>query len=283
VISVCICTRDRIDSLRIALESLAASASPVGQVVVSDDGDPSSDAVAELCAGFDRVEYLRGPRRGLCANRNVALRSARGELVLFLDDDAAVQPDFLTHVANSRRRAVDPDRLVVTGVEIRDGFVVVPHEQTFLGFQEVPYRSGDAVQTIVMNATVFPKALFDIVQFDERLSYGYDEVDLATRAVRMGYRIEICEEARVIHRPSPIHRNSHEANIDAARLYVTTKRYALTQSKPLKGAAFFMYASAHVLAAGLMRDGLRGLKQGGRSVARGARDVAALKGRPAAA
>jgi GT2 family glycosyltransferase len=199
--------------------------------------------------------------------------------VLLLDDDAEVEPDFFTQIAAYRAAADDPDHLIVTGVEIRDGFVIEPHEQSFLGFQNIPYEPGDTVQTIVMNATVFPAALFERVRFDERLAYGYDEVDVATRAVASGYRIEICTDACVRHRLSPIHRDANYQHIDAARLYVTTRRYASTQGSPLKGVVYFVLASAHIVVASARRDGGRGVLRGIRSVRRGAERLLAARRR----
>jgi GT2 family glycosyltransferase len=128
-----------------------------------------------------------------------------------------------------------------------------------------------------MNATVFPIGLFQRVRFDERLSYGYDEVDLATRAVAAGFRIEICPSARVEHRLSPVHRDANESHIQASRLYVTAKRYAFTERRPLKAAVFFAYASVHVLGVGLRTGGLAGLRRGAASIWRAARDLAAFR------
>jgi glycosyltransferase involved in cell wall biosynthesis len=274
MITVCICTRDRPEPLRIALGSIAASEIPVDQVIVSDDGDPGSTATAEVCEAFARVTYACGPRRGLCANRNAALEHVDGDVVLFLDDDAAILPDFFSRIEKARSRSTDREHLIVTGSELRQGFVIVAHEQTFLGFQAAPYDGRDVVRTIVMNATVFPTGLFQRVRFDERLAYGYDEVDLATRAVAAGYRIEICAEALVEHSPSPVHRGANESYIDASRLYVTAKRYAFTERRPLKAAGFFACASAHVLAAGLRDGGLAGLRRGMASIVRAAQDIA---------
>jgi GT2 family glycosyltransferase len=260
-----------------ALASLAASEVPVEQIVVSDDGDPPSDAVAAMCTRSPNITYTQGPRRGLCANRNHALARANGDAVLFLDDDAAIASDFFTRILRVRGAAADPARLIVTGSELRDGHLILPHEQSFLGFQDVPYRGHDCVRTIVMNATVFPRALFHNVQFDERLTYGYDEVDLATRAVASGFEIAIVEDAQVEHFPSAVHRQDQDANVDAARLYVTTKRYAVTQRNPRKAIAYFVVAAAHMLISGARRGGLPGLRAALHSVAASASLLRALR------
>ena len=39
------------------------------------------------------VRYFKAPRAGLPAQRNDAVREARGEIVFFIDDDSEVSPD----------------------------------------------------------------------------------------------------------------------------------------------------------------------------------------------
>ncbi len=74
--------------------------------------------------------------------------------------------------------------------------LVRAHDQSFLGFQSVPYRPGARPRTIVMNSTLAPRALFQRgASFDENLVYGYDEVDLASQAVALGFDIVQCDDA----------------------------------------------------------------------------------------
>lgn len=64
---------------------------PVAEIVVVDDGSeaPLADAVAEAACGDPRVRVVRLPdNRGSCGARNAGVDAARGEFVLFVDDDA---------------------------------------------------------------------------------------------------------------------------------------------------------------------------------------------------
>ena len=81
-------------------------------------------------------------------------------------------------------------RVVVSGSEDNRGHNVVAHAQNFLGFQARPYREGEALSSIVINATVFPRTLFEEHHFDPQIRYGYEEADLASRLARAGYRLE---------------------------------------------------------------------------------------------
>jgi GT2 family glycosyltransferase len=246
--SVCICTRNRPDELRIALASVLASARPAHDIVVSDD---STDARtrAMVAAEFAPVTYLEGPRIGLGGNRNAALARARGTHVLFIDDDAVLAPDFLGRVAacldGLGERAA---RGIVAGTELNHGALVVPRKVSFLGYQSLDYGPGERHETFVINAAVFPRALFALLRFDPSLVYGCDEIDLAVRAVRLhGADIRFVPELANSHFPSRTNRDFYAPFLEASRIYVQFKRYYWVEGKHAKAACFLALAHAHIL------------------------------------
>jgi GT2 family glycosyltransferase len=266
-VSVCICTRNRVGELRDCLRSIAGSSVPPVQVVVSDDGD---DDLGELMTAQDLpVTYTRGPRAGLAANRNNAIAAATGSQLLFLDDDAALGEDFLATVA-ARLAQLPPERAattIVTGAEINRGRTVEPNGLDVLGFQKRPYRPGEPLRTVVINATLFPRSVFELIRFDPNLRYGYEEVDFATRARAEGFAIVPCFEATNFHNPSASGRDGHSGLASASRLYVTLKRRRWTEGSRLRAWGGFGLAAAHHLLASVRRAGLAGIGEAGRSVA----------------
>lgn len=107
-VTVCICTRDREAPLARALESLTAVEPSPGlewEVLVIDNG--SARPVAEGISGFSARLPLRvaqEPRGGLSLARNTAIGLARGEVVIFVDDDATVRPGWLAAYVDGSRR-----------------------------------------------------------------------------------------------------------------------------------------------------------------------------------
>lgn len=257
--SVCICTRNRPDDLRKALESVERSELPVHEAIVSDD---STDARTErlVRTSFPNVAYLAGPRRGLSANRNHAIRAVTGSHVLFMDDDVILAENFFTLVRTTLQANVDRygHKQIVTGLENKNGVIIYPHEQSFLGFQQRSYKDGEPLKTIVINSTVFPAFMFKEIQFDEQLVYGYEEVDIATRAVRSGYAVVLAEKAVNFHYPSEINRDYYRPHTIKSRLYATLKRYWLTERKRTKALSFFVLALVHTLVHGMKDGGARG-------------------------
>lgn len=103
-VSVLVCTRNRIGSLRATLESISRVDVPRGwavEVVVVDNG--SSDGTHELVRSFQfpwglaRLEVEA--RRGVASARTRALRVAKGEVLLWTDDDVRVPRDWLERMA----------------------------------------------------------------------------------------------------------------------------------------------------------------------------------------
>lgn len=245
---------------------------PVEQVVVSDDStdDRSRDVIR---ADYPGVEWLRGPRRGLGPNRNMALTAARGTHVLFLDDDAELGTGFLDRCA-ARLSFIAPTerpRTILTGVELHpDGRRVIAHEQDFLGFQHRAYQAEAQIRTVVINSALFPRTIFDEHRFDDQLIYGYDEVDLTSRAVRAGYSILHEEDAVNLHRPSTVNREYYHPYIESSRMYVTTKRRGMTEGRRLAAAGYLIVATVH-LAVASRRGGRVTLREVPATVVRAAR------------
>jgi len=98
--TVIICTHNRATVVGRAVEgALAEVRTRDAEVLVVDNA--STDATAAVLAGVlqrfgPEVRVVREPDLGLCAARNRGLAEARGEIAVFLDDDAVPRPGWLT-------------------------------------------------------------------------------------------------------------------------------------------------------------------------------------------
>jgi glycosyltransferase involved in cell wall biosynthesis len=89
-LSIAVCTHDRPDRLRRALESLLVQSAPAEILVI--DNAPSDSRARAVAESMPGVRYLVEPVPGLDFARNRALAAAAGKVVAFLDDDAVAEP-----------------------------------------------------------------------------------------------------------------------------------------------------------------------------------------------
>lgn len=95
-ISICIPTYNRKEYLLQAIESSLAQRYENFEVVVVDDG--STDGTREMMQSIrdDRIRYIRNDEnRGRSYTRNRCIEEAKGEYILWLDDDDALTDDIL--------------------------------------------------------------------------------------------------------------------------------------------------------------------------------------------
>ena len=97
-IAVVIPTHNRSEVLRKTLDALCkqTAARYLLEVIVVSDGstDSTGETVSEF-AGRLPVKFLEQPQRGVSSARNLGLKSAGAEVVLFLDDDVIPSPQLI--------------------------------------------------------------------------------------------------------------------------------------------------------------------------------------------
>jgi glycosyltransferase involved in cell wall biosynthesis len=107
-ITVAICTFNRADSLRRTLDSLGALELPTGLawelVVVNNKSTDHTDDVIGEYWGRLPVRRELEPRPGLSNARNRAIDVAKGEYIVWTDDDVVVDPGWLRAYAEAFRR-----------------------------------------------------------------------------------------------------------------------------------------------------------------------------------
>lgn len=109
-LSVIICTWNRSKTLALTLASLEASDVPIGiewEVLVVDNN--STDDTSFVCQTFvekasGRFRYLFEKQQGKSFALNAGILQARGEILVFTDDDATVGQQWLSEIYETFRR-----------------------------------------------------------------------------------------------------------------------------------------------------------------------------------
>jgi glycosyltransferase involved in cell wall biosynthesis len=190
--SLIIPTYNRVALLKKTLQSLSRLASPVDtfEVIVVDDGsdDETGDFVQSASFPFDLRFFRHQDNRFASAARNTGIRAAQGEVILFLDDDMEVVPEFLEEHLNYHR---GPRQAAVMGnIRMHPGIIPTGMIRYLSSRgvhklkpgQGMPFRywcSGNASlkRSIVLEAGLF----------DERIRcYGGEDLELAYRLQQRG-------------------------------------------------------------------------------------------------
>ncbi len=106
-ISVIICTYNRHELLRRALDSVLMQDMTDFEVIIVDDG--SDDPVDLPIAYLDRVRMIRTEHRGVGAARSEGLQAACGTFVAYCDDDDEWKPH---HLGCVRTRYAEAERSI---------------------------------------------------------------------------------------------------------------------------------------------------------------------------
>ena len=102
-VTVAICTHNRAKDTGEAIESVLAQSYEQEQIEIVVIDNRSTDNTAEVVTGLarlhgPRVRYVLESKLGLSVARNRAIREARGEYILFLDDDAIASRDWVRKI-----------------------------------------------------------------------------------------------------------------------------------------------------------------------------------------
>jgi glycosyltransferase involved in cell wall biosynthesis len=98
-LSVVVCTHNRHEDLERCLEALAALDEAPEVIVVDSASDPPCRALVErYWSRLPGLVYVHEPKPGLSRARNRGVSHANGEIVAFVDDDAAPRADWAREI-----------------------------------------------------------------------------------------------------------------------------------------------------------------------------------------
>jgi glycosyltransferase involved in cell wall biosynthesis len=201
-LSVIIPTYNRREILLKTLEAYKRQTASDGimEVVVVDDGstDGTGEAVARsaLSSPFP-IKLLRQDNRGLAAARNHGIRGAKGELILFGDDDIIPTANLVAeHIAWNKKYPARSDAtlgLVAWSPDVnatpfmewlgRDG--VLFSFGHFSPGSEVGPSCSYFCNTSVKKCFLLEEGMFD----EDFRAYGYEDTELGYRLTKKGLRL----------------------------------------------------------------------------------------------
>lgn len=206
--------------LAVSLDSIARQRGPETHVWLIDD-HPTSDLEAEIRDGWPDFTYVRSAYNAGFAracNRGLALGDA--PFVLIVNQDTRLEPDYIEQAV----RVIQEDESIgaAGGILLRQGEAHAPPDGTIdtagiafrRGRRAVDVGQGDVnrgqyagrreVFGVCAAAALYRRSALAVVAdshgvFDERFFMHKEDVDLAWRLRRAGYRAVIDDAARGYH------------------------------------------------------------------------------------
>lgn len=217
-ISVALVTRNRPESLRRALKSLRAQTSQPWEIVLSDDSDDAFKAEMEVTAESFDCRYIKGPRRGLYANRNHAGMACTGTHVRTMDDDHEFPAGHLSAVSDALSSSTNSIWVIPEKTKV-DNFRVthLPSQLGPSGYGYPPLEPDDC-WAIADGCTVYPADIFQSgILMMEEWPFGQAYLEFGARLRFLhGRRCRLVNGTHVIHHFEPGLRRAHHRRIEGA-------------------------------------------------------------------
>ena len=199
-ISVIIPTYNRSTTLKKCLDALTRqSLSPDAyEVIICDDGstDDTAKIVSHFTAPF-KLRYLSQSNKGPAAARNLGIKKAVGDYLLFMNDDTIAAPDLLLAHYQTHQNSTEPK------ISVLGEFKLLPEhnqslfthvlEQSNLLFGYTGMEAGNLynyTRFYTCNLSLPRQAVIDVGSFDEDFTGpAAEDLDLGYRLQQQGYRV----------------------------------------------------------------------------------------------
>jgi len=213
-ISIIVCTYNRADTLRSALESVIRQETDGNfsyEIVVIDDGsiDNTRDVVKEIlkCSKVP-IGYIYKKGEGIADARNRGIRYARGKWIAFIDDDQLAENDWLKnlYVMALRMHADCVGGTILLDLQSDQLSRLGPVIRKLLGERSWPKRPSKCLgKKIPSNGNILiAKKVFDSIGlFDTVLLSGGEDAEFILRARAANFDIWIAPKAIMRHLVPP--------------------------------------------------------------------------------
>jgi glycosyltransferase involved in cell wall biosynthesis len=204
-ISVALVTRNRSESLNRTIQSLRNQLSQPFEVVISDDSDPDRAHETKEVADRWDCRYVKGPRRGLYANRNHVALACQGSHIRTMDDDHLFPVGHFERCLEAVRS--DPGSIWTTGevgfLDGKVGWSCPTANQLVSSGVGGGFANLDDNWAIADGSTIYPREVFDQGhRMVECFRYGSSYLEFGAYLYSRGFRSRCVRGAMVEHYPA---------------------------------------------------------------------------------
>ena len=205
--SVVIPTKNRAALLAEAIdhiESQTISREQYELIVIDNDStDDTRSVIEQKAKTYSNFRSGWQEKPGAAATRNAGLRLAKGDLILFIDDDVQAEPGLIE--SHLQWQSKNPSTSVIGAVSMpwagtSDPFLRYLRDHRILN----PYTPSkgpiDFAYYHTCNVSTPTQLLYDVGGFNENFQiYGMEDIELGYRLEKAGCRMVFAADARAIH------------------------------------------------------------------------------------
>jgi glycosyltransferase involved in cell wall biosynthesis len=201
LLSIIIPTFNRWHSLQRTLGSITAQTLDTSffEIIVVDDG--STDETRSGQNHYNHVTFLHQKNRGPAAARNAGAAAARGDILVFTDDDCTLPPQWLNQI-EGLFSATECELLGGATRNVVPNFYWSTVHQSINDFWQSAINKGEGRDFFLTsnNMAVRKSAFTRIAGFDEHYNRpGGEDRDLAIRAAAAGFRVYFAADVIIDH------------------------------------------------------------------------------------
>jgi len=201
LLSIALVTKNRPESLERCLKSLKEQDEQPDEIIISDDSDDDYQKKVKNIADLYQCQYLKGPKRGLYANRNHVAVVCKGTHIRTMDDDHEFPEGHIRkcmEAIKSDSKAVwfIGEYLPKQKIEIQPPCPGQLHPR---GFSCLPNNDQNC-WAIADGASIYPREIIDKnIRYIEDFKFGYSYLELGSRLYKMGHCIRFLKSTYIIH------------------------------------------------------------------------------------
>lgn len=205
ILSVLVLTYNQLSTTLRCMDAVTAATAHIESEIILVDNGSTDGTAAVVAEKFPSVHIVpMGRNAGVAAGRNEAMRHARGEYFLILDNDTLPTADviegLMTHLAANPGCGIAAPRLDNADGTVQASYKDYPgimaKVRNVLGF-----GARDGHPCYVLGACQMMRAVTArrLGPLDEHIFYGPEDADYCLRAAEAGYTIDYLEHLHMTH------------------------------------------------------------------------------------
>ncbi len=222
--SVVVCTYNRGKLIEKCINSLIAQDIPRSKyeiIVVNDGSVDNTLNILKKYRKFRNFRIINQKHLGLAAARNTGWENAKGEIVLYIDDDAVADKNWIRTTISNYEKGIDGVGGTFRPIE-RNWITIYTEGSMFLFYG----RHGEKLDGGGgLNMSFRKRALKAIGGFDPAFTDIADDADINKRFIESGRRLKVCFDITVRHKEPKTLRDFMIKRFKRGKSYIFVKKY----------------------------------------------------------